>query len=339
MAAQAKAGLQRTRQAEDAAFEEQKVALQQRYIDGESTTESYQEAMRMLELEHARKVVAIYKEGTEERLAAERSYQNLLFADTQKRRQKAESEEKKHQQRLEAIKKEYFGMNAMERQQALTKDLAALQLVYQDEIRIAGTNAKEKLRIEEAYQKAKAALIRKYGGEELNGMQQATQAVVDWLDSDHHSELRYHRVRHEQHLQWTVGHHTGGVGDTDCRHHTAIRCGTVVCRGQYVQGEEAGTREGTGDSTYQERGEQENVCHAGDTGCGTDGNSGHQCLQQTMAATAAALSSYSSVIDKLNKRLNEPFVTVNTVEGDRGIKRAQDEYDNLMRNKTPRFNG
>ena len=59
-------------------------------------------------------------------------------------------------------------------------------------------------------------------------------------------------------------------------------------------------------------------------------------LLQTMAATAAALSSYSSVIDRLNRRLNEPFVTVNTVEGDRGIKRAQEEYDNLMRNKTPR---
>ena len=106
VAAQAKAGLQRTRQAEDAAFEEQKVALQQRYIDGMTTTENYHEAMRMLELEHARKVVAIYKEGTKERLAAERSYQDLLFADAQKRRQKAESEEKKHQQRLEAIKKE-----------------------------------------------------------------------------------------------------------------------------------------------------------------------------------------------------------------------------------------
>jgi hypothetical protein len=59
-------------------------------------------------------------------------------------------------------------------------------------------------------------------------------------------------------------------------------------------------------------------------------------LQRSMAATAAALSEYSSAIDKLNRRLNEPFVTVNTVEGDRGIKRAQDEYDNLMRNKTPR---
>ena len=184
IAAQTKAGLQRTKEAEDAAFEEQKMALQQRYIDGESTTETYQEALRMLELEHARKMVDIYKEGTKERLAAERAYQDKLLADAQKRRQKVESEEKKHQQKLEAIKKEYFGLNAMERQQALSQDLEALRKVYMDEVRIAGNNAKEKLRIEEAYQKAKASLIRKYGGEELNGMQEATQAVVDWMDSD-----------------------------------------------------------------------------------------------------------------------------------------------------------
>ena len=59
-------------------------------------------------------------------------------------------------------------------------------------------------------------------------------------------------------------------------------------------------------------------------------------LQKTMPATAAAIASYSSAIDKLNRRLNEPFVTVNTVEGDKGTKQAQEEYDNLMRNKTPR---
>ena len=53
IAAQTKAGLLRTKEAEDAAFEEQKMALQQRYIDGESTTETYQEALRMLELEPA----------------------------------------------------------------------------------------------------------------------------------------------------------------------------------------------------------------------------------------------------------------------------------------------
>ena len=55
-----------------------------------------------------------------------------------------------------------------------------------------------------------------------------------------------------------------------------------------------------------------------------------------LAQSAAALSDAKRVIEKLNKRLNEPFVTVNTVTGDTGIKQAQDEYSALIRNKTPK---
>ena len=41
-------------------------------------------------------------------------------------------------------------------------------------------------------------------------------------------------------------------------------------------------------------------------------------------------------IARLNERLNEPFVTVNTVTGDLGIKQAQDDYQRLMNNKSPK---
>ena len=44
----------------------------------------------------------------------------------------------------------------------------------------------------------------------------------------------------------------------------------------------------------------------------------------------------SSTIRRLNDRLNEPFVTVNTVTGDHGMLKAQEEYDQLIRNKTPK---
>ena len=43
-----------------------------------------------------------------------------------------------------------------------------------------------------------------------------------------------------------------------------------------------------------------------------------------------------SVLNRLDERLNEPFVTVNTVSGDLGIQKAQDEYEKLMRNKSPK---
>ena len=39
---------------------------------------------------------------------------------------------------------------------------------------------------------------------------------------------------------------------------------------------------------------------------------------------------------RLNQRLNDPFVTVDTVTGDMGIKQAQDDYQRLMNNKPPK---
>ncbi|MBQ9585965.1 MAG: hypothetical protein IJR20_08225 [Muribaculaceae bacterium] len=41
-------------------------------------------------------------------------------------------------------------------------------------------------------------------------------------------------------------------------------------------------------------------------------------------------------IRELKDRLNEPFVTINTVTGDHGIKQAQDDYQRLMNNKSPK---
>lgn len=43
-----------------------------------------------------------------------------------------------------------------------------------------------------------------------------------------------------------------------------------------------------------------------------------------------------ATLDRLDERLNEPFVTVNTVTGDYGIQRAQEEYDRLMKNRLPK---
>jgi hypothetical protein len=61
-------------------------------------------------------------------------------------------------------------------------------------------------------------------------------------------------------------------------------------------------------------------------------------VQQAPAAQAeiAAVAEYANVMKQLKQRLQEPFVTVNTVTGDTGIKQAQEEYTKLMRNKTPK---
>ena len=45
------------------------------------------------------------------------------------------------------------------------------------------------------------------------------------------------------------------------------------------------------------------------------------------------LRQLAEVVGRLAQRLDEPFVTVNTVTGPTGSKRAKDEYDRLIRNK------
>ena len=45
---------------------------------------------------------------------------------------------------------------------------------------------------------------------------------------------------------------------------------------------------------------------------------------------------YTDTMRRLADRLAEPFVTVATVTGDKGINKAQEEYDRLMRNKKPK---
>ena len=61
-------------------------------------------------------------------------------------------------------------------------------------------------------------------------------------------------------------------------------------------------------------------------------------LAQSQAPTVIVQENKAlrDTLARLNERLNEPFVTVNTVTGDLGIKQAQDDYQRLMNNKSPK---
>ena len=50
--------------------------------------------------------------------------------------------------------------------------------------------------------------------------------------------------------------------------------------------------------------------------------------------TTARDQRINDTLDRLTARLNEPFVTINTVTGDYGSKKVEDEYKRLMRNKS-----
>ena len=165
------------------------VALQkQRYIDGQVSTEVYQQTLELLELNHLRRMSTIYEEGSNEYMQAQKAYQDKLIADQKKRQQETEAAEKKHLDYLEQIKKDYFGPNREDRVSKYMADLEALREVYNLEVNAAGDSAKEKLRIEEAYQKAKKALRKKYGIDELDDnksfLEEWSEDMQEWLQSD-----------------------------------------------------------------------------------------------------------------------------------------------------------
>lgn len=160
----------------------------QRYIDGKVDQKTFDDALELMELEHLRRLTKVYTDGSKEQLQAQKNYQNKLV-ENQKRNQKTiEDNEKKHQKELAKIKEEYFGDNKSEKKEKYTKDSAALDEVFKQEIKAAGDDAKEKLRIEEAYQKAKVALAKKYGQEyndtSKNFLENMTEDITEWLNSD-----------------------------------------------------------------------------------------------------------------------------------------------------------
>ena len=160
----------------------------QRYIDGKVDQKTFDDALELMELEHLRRLTKVYTDGSKEQLQAQKNYQNKLV-ENQKRNQKTvEDNEKKHQKELAKIKEEYFGDNNAEKKEKYDKDSSALDEVYAQEIKAAGDDADEKLRIEEAYQKAKVALAKKYGQEyndtSKNFLENMTEDITEWLNSD-----------------------------------------------------------------------------------------------------------------------------------------------------------
>lgn len=170
--------------AEKARYDAQMAELKQFYIDGSISKETYDTRTEEYEILHQQKLTKIYAEGSKERLQAEQQLQSLLISQMQRRQRIVEENERK----LASMKSEFFGDNPQERQAKYDADLALLQTVYDREVKAAGDNAEEKLRIEEAFQKAKLALQKKYGllveEDTRNSAQRAIDSSVEWLNSD-----------------------------------------------------------------------------------------------------------------------------------------------------------
>ena len=456
-----------SREREDKAYNAQLAELKQRYIDGLSDTKTYEDAVELAELEHLRKIVQLYKEGTKERLAAEKEYQNKVFANQQKIIQR-------QQQVKQQLKEEYFGANADERLTQYDSAMAALQQVYNAEVKAAGDNAAEKLRIEEAFEKAKLALRKKYAidsiGVTKNGMEKANEKLANWLESDagqavtqsfstvmsgmgeifsgvsslvqaeleketaainarYSAEIsaaegnNYKVAKLEKEKQTALAKAKNeankklfamqviqAVAQTAQNAISAYGSAAAIPVVGYIMApiaaamaiaagmiqiaaikkqQQASEAQGYAQGGFTPQGrvnEEVGVVHAGEwvasqkllaspvarplinaldyaQRTNTIGSLRADDVSRAiapnvvstqqvqpvvvqaptdnvasaaLAQSAAVLSKYEETMNRLSQRLNEPFVTVNTVTGDTGIKQAQDEYDTLMRNKSPK---
>ena len=453
---------------EDNAYNAQVAELKQRFVYGVSDIKTYEDAVELSELEHLRKVVQLYKKGSKERLAAEKEYQNKVFANRQKIIQR-------QQQIKDQLKEEFFGANADERLSQYDSSLAALQQVYAAEIRAAGDNAAEKLRIEEAFEKAKLALRKKYAidsiGVTKNGLEKANDKLAAWLESDAgqavtqsfstvmngmseifsgvstlvQAELeketaaintRYSaeisaaegnnykvaklekekqaalaKAKNEANKKMFAMQVIQAVAQTAQNAIAAYGSAAAIPLVGYIMApvaaamavaagmiqiaaikkqQQASEAQGYAKGGFTPQGrvnEEVGVVHAGEwvasqkllaspvarplinaldyaQRTNTIGSLRADDVSRVMAPvivpsqqqvnpigvqpksdamttaalahSAATLAKVEKTMAKLNERLSEPFVTVNTVTGDKGIKQAQDEYEILMRNKSPK---
>ena len=447
----------------------------QRYIDGKVDQKTFDDALELMELEHLRRLTKVYTDGSKEQLQAQKNYQNKLV-ENQKRNQKTiEDNEKKHQKELAKIKEDYFGDNKSEKKEKYDKDSSALDKVYAQEIKAAGDDAKEKLRIEEAYQKAKVALAKKYGQEyndtSKNFLENMTEDITEWLNSDLgqavqgsfdtltsgmssifsgmtsliQAELEIQTAAIEKRYDKEISQAEGNnykvkkleeqkqkelakkkneankkmfamqviqaVAQTAQNAISAYGSAAAIPLVGYIlapvaaamavaagaiqiaaikKQQQASESQGYAKGGFTPKGskfQEVGVVHAGEwvasqemlanpvarpiinaldyaQRTNTIGSLRADDVSRTIApvaystpqqqqpiivqqqpdglATAAivqntkAMQSYADTMKQLEKRLSEPFVTVNTVTGDTGIKQAQDEYDTLIRNKTPK---
>lgn len=168
----------------DEFYKQQAAELADFFLQDQISKETYDQKMEELEIRHQTSLIAATKEGSKERLDAEKKLQDMLMAQTERRRREREQLEAKYAE----MKKDYFGDNPQEAQKKYDADLAMLDVVYQRELAAAGENASEKLRIDEAYEAAKLALKKKYGllAEEdtRNAMAKGIDASIEWLNSD-----------------------------------------------------------------------------------------------------------------------------------------------------------
>lgn len=438
-------------------YAELKSVEDQRYVDGKTSLEEYNNALNILELKHLKEIVEYYKEGTKERNDAQAKYDAALLADMKRNRKKIEDAEKEHQKKMDEISKSVFSDTPAKNKAMFNAEISALDEVYRKEISLAAGSKEELLAIEEAYQKAKMALAYKYNQvtteNGFNQMQVANEKLLQWMESDQgqailqtydfvmdgmasifsacsdlvQAELEIETAaiekRYEKELSSAEGNQykvkkieekkqkeeaaaknkankkmfamqvmqaiaSTAMGAINAYSSAAqvpligyilapIAAATAVASGMLQvaaikKQQQASEAQGYSEGGYTPAGgknEPKGIVHAGEwvasqkllanpqaaaiiqsldyaQRTNTIGSISPAMVsnEATAVASLARLtsspnsdgSSLASSIEALNKRLNEPFITINTMTGDHGIQKAQEEYDQYIKNKTPK---
>ena len=443
-----------TLDAEKEAYNKRLAEAKQFFVDGTYSIESYNEAVERIESEHLANMVTLTKDGTKERMVAEKALADFEYKNALRKQQETEKLQNK-------LKKDYFGDNAVERKNAYDNDLANLKIVYEAELLATQGNAEERLRIEEAYEKAKLALKKKYGflaeEDNRNALERMNADLAKWLESDAgkavmqsfdtvmsgmsaifsqvssivQAELDMETAAIEKRYEKEISQAEGNsykiaklekqkekeiakakneankkmfamqviqaVAQTATNAINAYGSAAAIPVVGFVMApiaaamavaagalqiaaikkqQQASEAQGYSKGGFTPKGavdEEVGVVHAGEwvasqkllanpvarplinaldyaQRTNTIGSlrsvdvskavAPQVIVQEVKSDNSEALyalnSQLSTAISQLNERLNEPFVTVNTITGDYGIKKAQDEYDKLMKNKTPK---
>lgn len=446
-----------TLDAEKESYNKRLAEAKQFFIDGQYSIDTYNEAIARIEEEHLAKLVTLTKEGTKERMDAEKALADYQYQAALKKQQETKKKEEEIKRSQEKLKKEYFGDNAVERKNAYTNDLANLAIVYEAELKATQGNAEEKLRIEEAYQKAKLALQKKYGflavEDNRNALEKANAELLEWLESDAgkavmqsfdtvvsgmsaifsqvssivQAELDMQTAAIEKRYDKEISQAEGNtykvaklekqkereiakakneankkmfamqviqaVAQTAQNAISAYGSAAAIPIVGFVMApiaaamavaagalqiaaikkqQQASEAQGYAKGGFTPKGavdEEVGVVHAGEwvasqkllanpvarplinaldyaqrtntIGSLRSVDVSRAVAPQLVAQSAPTIiveqnSEYTYIMKRLAERLDEPFVTVNTITGDNGIKKAQDEYDKLIRNKSPK---
>lgn len=431
--------------------------------DRQREADYYNELLEMAELDHLQRMAAIYADGSDEQLDAQRKYDEAQIAARERRIKADEASKRKNVSLSSSIKDRFFGKNQSEKDEEYAVQKSALDAVYAAELAAAEGNEAEILRIKEAYLAAELALRKQYNQEGAADAQssydKAIAASVEWLKGEGGQALtgslsavisgmssifsglssmvqaeleiqtskieqRYDReveiaqgnsykvaqlekkkekeiarAKNEANRKMfamqviqavaqtaqnaisaygsaaaipVVGHILAPIAAA-----AAVAAGTIQIAAIKKQ-QQAAEAQGYSKGGFTRRGrvdEPAGIVHAGEWVASqkllanpvarpmidaldyaqrtntigslkaddvsrsiTAGNSIARIVEsdEGSALMMAVASRMAAAVDSLTNRLNEPFVTVNTVTGDAGIKQAQDDYSRLINNVTPK---